>query len=240
MSKPFLTARWENLLFVNFECPAELLEPLVPRGTVLDEWDGVVLVSLVGFMFRDLRVKGFPVPGLAAFEEVNLRFYVSRHVRGERRRAVVFIRELVPSQVVAWAARLTYNEPYRSVPMSHDGRLDPTVGGTVAYRWDCQGTRFALSGRAEGPARPTPAGSEAEFVTEHYWGYTRQRDGRTLEYEVQHPTWMGWEIDAASLVGNAGRLYGEEWGVVLSQPPRSAFLALGSPVVVYPGRRLER
>jgi hypothetical protein len=30
-------------------------------------------------------------------------------------------------------------------------------------------------------------GSEEEFITEHYWGYTRQRDGGTIEYRVEHP-----------------------------------------------------
>jgi hypothetical protein len=57
-------------------------------------------VSLVGFLFCDTWVRGMPVPLHRTFEEVNLRFYVERLAEdGSRRRAVVFIRELVPRRV---------------------------------------------------------------------------------------------------------------------------------------------
>jgi hypothetical protein len=43
------------------------------------------------------------------------------------------------------------------------------------------------------------AGSEAAFITEHYWGYTRQREGGTIEYRVEHPSWQIWDrAEAAS------------------------------------------
>ena len=31
--RPFLTARWENLVILNYDCPRSLLQPLVPTGT---------------------------------------------------------------------------------------------------------------------------------------------------------------------------------------------------------------
>ena len=100
MAKPFLTARWESLVLLNFECPREILEPLVPRGTELDPWRDVDLISLVGFRFVDTRVRGVQIPCHRTFEEVNLRFYVRRrNTDGSFRRAVVFIKELVPSRL---------------------------------------------------------------------------------------------------------------------------------------------
>ena len=114
---PFLTARWEHLVLLNYVCPAALLEPLVPAGTTLDRWEGEALVSLVGFLFSDTRLLGVPVPFHRTFEEVNLRFYV-RGPAPDFRRAVVFIRELVPRWAIAAVARGIYNEPYLSVPMS--------------------------------------------------------------------------------------------------------------------------
>src|SRR3989442_5255653 len=124
MPIPFLTARWEDLVLLNYSCPIELLEPLVPRGTVLDLWNGQALVSLVGFLFRDTRVLGVRVPFHEAFEEVNLRFYVHRVTRsGEMRRAVVFVRELVPRHAIAAVARWVYDEPYLAVPMGHRSPL---------------------------------------------------------------------------------------------------------------------
>ena len=171
MAKPFLTARWESLVLLNFECPREILEPLVPRGTELDPWRGVDLISLVGFRFVDTRVKGVQVPCHRTFEEVNLRFYVRRrHTDGTLRRAVVFIKELVPRRAIAAVARLLYNEPYSSVAMAHEVSLDKDSGGSVAYSWVHRGLAYGLQARVTGPATPLVHGSESEFITEHNWG----------------------------------------------------------------------
>ena len=239
MGRPFLTARWESLVLLNYGCPRHLLDPLVPRGTELDTWAGETLVSLVGFLFTDTRLKGVPVPGHRSFEEVNLRFYVRRiTAAGELRRAVVFVRELVPRAAIATIARWTYNEPYLAVPMSHDISLDPATGGRVAYGWTHEGADFSLRASAAGPAAPLEAGTEAEFITEHYWGYTRQRDGGTLEYRVEHPRWDVWERPEGTFRGPASSLYGKEFGAVLAGPPRSAFVAVGSEVTVNVGERV--
>lgn len=58
----FLKAEWRDLVIANYRVPSSLLEPLVPRGTTLDLWNGDALVSLVGFRFVDTRVLGLAVP----------------------------------------------------------------------------------------------------------------------------------------------------------------------------------
>ena len=239
MRTPFLTARWEDLVLVNYSCPVELLEPLVPRGTVLDLWEGKAIVSLVGFLFRDTRVAGARIPLHETFEEVNLRFYVRRTTAsGELRRAVVFVRELVPRAAIAAVARWLYNEPYLAVPMAHRSSLKEDAGGSVSYSWSHRGSQFVLSAEASGPAQRPVSGSEAEFITEHYWGYTRQRNGDTLEYQVEHPAWRIWRAVAAGVSGPVSSLYGPGFGAVLSVPPRSAHIAVGSEVSVHRGVRL--
>src|SRR3712207_6791479 len=104
-SRVFLTGEWRWLAMLNYRVDAALLAPLVPRGTSLDYWQGAAYVSLVGFLFRDTRVLGVPVPLHRDFEEVNLRFYVRREVDGEVRRAVTFIKEIVPRLAIAAVAR---------------------------------------------------------------------------------------------------------------------------------------
>ena len=236
--RPFLTARWESLILLNYECRRELLEPLVPAGTELDDWRGHSLISLVGFMFRGTRVLGVPVPFHRTFEEVNLRFYVRRVVNDEVRRGVVFIRELVPRHAIALVARWRFNEPYLAVPMSSSVALDPASGGHARYTWSFRRHEYALHALATGPARPFEPDSEAAFITEHYWGYTRQRDGCTIEYRVDHPSWPCWEPDVCSFEGHGELLYGREFGGMLAGPPRSAHLAVGSEIAVHHGRSL--
>src|SRR5215203_4469361 len=102
----FLTAKWHDLIMVNYEVPPALLEPRLPHGTKLDLKDGRCFVSLVGFMFLDTRVFGFLVPFHINFEEVNLRFYVVRETDDEVRRGVVFVKEIVPKTAIAAVARI--------------------------------------------------------------------------------------------------------------------------------------
>ena len=239
MPPPFLAARWEDLVLLNYLCPAQVLAPLVPRGTVLDTWNGETMVSLVGFLFRDTRVVGFRVPFHRTFEEVNLRLYVRRTTTsGEIRRGVVFVRELVPRHAIAALARWMYNEPYLSVPMEHRLSLSDADGGTVNYSWSYRGGPFAIGAEVSGSARlPAPA-SEAAFITEHYWGYTRQRNGDTLEYHVAHPPWRVWETASARFSGAGRALYGPAFGEVLSTAPHSAFVSTGSEVTVHRGLRV--
>ena len=241
LPKPFLTARWEDLVLINYSCPVRLLERLTPAGTALDLWNGDAIVSLVGFMFRNTRVAGVRVPFHETFEEVNLRFYVRRLTSaGEVRRAVVFVRELVPRAAIAAVARWLYNEPYLAVPMDHQSSLSEGHGGRAGYSWSYRGEAFALRAEVSGSPEPAAPGSEAEFITEHYWGYTRQRDGGTMEYQVEHPRWSVWQDATASVTGPMASLYGSAFGEALSRTPRSAFVALGSEVSVYRGARLDR
>jgi uncharacterized protein YqjF (DUF2071 family) len=217
-----------------------MLESLVPRGTILDPWEGNALVSLVGFLFKNTRVVGLRIPYHQTFEEVNLRFYVRRTTStGQTRRAVVFVRELVPRHAIAAVARWVYNEPYLAVSMGHRSSLTAAGGGAVTYSWSYRGQQFVLGADVFGPAERLAPASEAEFVTEHYWGYTRQRNGDTLEYQVEHPPWQVWKATTARFVGPGASLYGSAFGEVLARGPRSAFVATGSAVVVHRGVRLD-
>jgi uncharacterized protein YqjF (DUF2071 family) len=237
--RPFLTARWEHLVLLNYTVPQRLIAPLVPHGTEIDRFGGDALASLVAFRFADTRLLGWSIPGHRVFPEVNLRFYVSRvGPDGVRRRAVVFVSELVPRFAVAALARAAYNEPYRAVPMAYESALDPEHGGEVCYAWRSGRHLYALEASVDGPAESLEPGSEAEFVTEHYFGYTRQRDGATLEYGVEHPPWCVWDTARAGFFGPAAALYGDDWGRVLSARPRSAFVAVGSDVTVRRGIRV--
>ena len=183
MSAVFLTGQWRWLAMLNWRVDPSLLAPLVPRGTTLDAWNGATFVSVVGFLFRDTRVLGVPIPLHRDFEEVNLRFYVRCERDGEVRRAVTFVREIVPRRAIATVARLAYNEPYVALPMRHV--LGPiatpdAAPATVEYGWRFGERWSRLHVRPTGPARAIASGSEEEFITEHYWGYTRQRDGGTV------------------------------------------------------------
>lgn len=236
--KIFLTAEWRHLVMLNYEIDPRLLDEFVPRGTELDDWHGRHYVSMVGFRFLNTRLLGMPIPFHQNFEEVNLRFYV-RHKSAEGwRRGVVFIKELVPRAAIAFVARTIYNEPYLSLPMASDIKESDGVVRSASYSWRFASREHSITLATRGVAQELKPNSEAEFITEHYWGYNKQRDGTTLEYQVEHPRWRVYEASHSAFDCDINRLYGKKFSRCLSAEPASAFLAEGSAVTVRQGNRL--
>ena len=236
----FLTAEWRSLAMINYEVDPAVLAPFVPAGTELDEFHGRVFVSMVGFLFLKTRVGGLPFPWHQNFEEVNLRFYVRRRAEGEDgwRRGAVFVKEIVPKFFIATVARVLYNEPYLARPMRH--RVEYAADATTAeYGWRHEGRWHLLSVTADGgePGAITP-GSEEEFITEHYWGYNKQRDGGTMEYAVEHPRWRVWPARDYRFDCDVRSLYGDRFVPALAARASSVFLVEGAPVSVRRGRRV--
>jgi uncharacterized protein YqjF (DUF2071 family) len=235
----FLSTEWRDLLMLNYEIDPALLQPFVPRGTELDSFDGKTYVSLVGLRFAGTKLFGsISVPFHSDFDEVNLRIYVRRCEGNEIRRGVMFIREIVSLPAVTLLARMAYAENYRTLPLRHSINLNDS-GGSIEYSWELQRQRFRLHGQTEGNPSLAAEGSLEQFISEHYWGYSRSRNGRSLEYHVAHERWRIWRTSNATFEGDASALYGSDFGSVLSQPPRSAFIADGSAVLVYAARRIE-
>jgi hypothetical protein len=84
---------------------------------------------------------------------------------------------------------------------------------------------------ASGEPQSIPIGCHAEFITEHYWGYTCVRDGCS-ECRVEHPRWKIWNATTFEFNADVTTLYGEQFVETLTQPPRSTFIAEGSPIQV--------
>ncbi len=239
-AKPFLTAHWRSLAMLNFEIDPRVLRPLVPAGTELDAWHGRTFVSVVGFLFLDTRVCGIALPFHRNFEEVNLRFYVRRVVNGEVRRAVVFVKEIVPRAAIAWTARALYGENYVALAMQHRIELDPAAHARrVMYSWQLHGANNVIELTCAGVPHDIAPESEVEFIAEHYWGYARRRDGRTHEYRVAHPRWQVSDAATSRLECDVAALYGSQFVESLSARPASAFLAVGSEVSVFKGTTLR-
>ena len=216
---------------LNYVVDARLLTPLVPCGTEIDFQNDETFLSVVGFLFLDTRLLRIPVPFHRDFEEVNLRFYVRRKSADTWRRGVVFIRELVPRRAIAFLARACYGENYVALPMKHEiEHLDENL--KVEYSWRRSRKWESLKMSATGQPQSISAGSHAEFITEHYWGYTALRSG-CGEYRVEHPRWKIWNASSFELNADVATLYGQQFVKTLDAPPQSAFIADGSPITVH-------
>ena len=246
--RPFLTAQWTELLALNFEVPADVVARIAPPGTEPDLFEGRAYASIVGFTFRDARLYGLRPPGHARFEEVNLRCYVCRRVDGRLRRGVVFVREIANRPAVAAVARWVYHESYVTRSMRSDTRqasdalaASDRVGYAWRNSWWRRGPWNRIAGLVSRPLALAEPGSLTEFLVDHYWAYTHERNGTTAEYRVAHRPWrvapaeeILWDCDLAATYPHASGLAEH-----LAAQPVLAFVADGSPVQVFRGRKVQ-
>jgi hypothetical protein len=145
----------------------------------------------------------------------------------------------VPRRAIVWVARVLYNENYVAAAMRHEVRREPNGGPSVAaYEWRHANRWNRVSVECGSAPYVAADDSEETFITEHYWGYARQRDGGTVEYQVEHPRWEVLRSTSAALDCDVAALYGPAFAPFLSTPPSSAFVAIGSAVIVRAGVRL--
>ncbi len=229
--KIFLSAEWQNLIMINYEVDPKVLLPYLPAYTELDPFENKTLVSLVGFLFKDAKVFGLRWPWHATFEEVNFRFYVKHFTGKEWRRGVVFISEIVPKTIIANAASILYHEPYITRPMRHQFLIKVDLV-KVQYQWKNKNKWNSINVTAETSLNEIESKSAEEFIFEHYWGYNKFSDTKTVEYGVEHITWQTYKIKSWSLDCDIENVYGAHFLPFLSEEPNSVFMAKGSPVII--------
>lgn len=237
MKNTFLSAEWRKLILANYSVDKAILQPYLPARTELDIWNDTCYVSVVGFRFMHTRIKGLPIPFHTSFPEINLRFYVRSKDLGEWKSGVVFIKEMVPKPAVTMVANTLFGEHYVTMPMDytwkeHDDNLN------VAYRWKKNGAWNSVIVKADLQLLDMPEGSEAEFMTEHYWGYTRLSPKLSSEYAVEHDRWQTYHVRDYVMDINFQDNFGHEFGYLSQEKPKSVFLAEGSAVRIGDGRRI--
>lgn len=228
----FLTAQWKNLALFNYEIDAKILEQYIPKGTEIDIWNGKCYISLVGFMFENVKLLGLKIPFHINFEEVNLRFYVKRFENGKWKRGVVFIKEIVPKPALTIVANTIYKEHYQTLQMNHSITENKLEKVDYVYQWKIENKWNTILVETEKNPIEIEANSEAEFITEHYFGYTKVNKEKTFEYEVKHPRWQQYEVTNHYLDIDFHKTYGKRFEFLNNQKPISVMLAVGSEISV--------
>jgi uncharacterized protein YqjF (DUF2071 family) len=237
MPKSFLTAEWKYLLMANYAISPSILQPYLPFKTELDPFNEVHYISLVGFLFDNVKVKGLSFPFHRRFEEVNLRFYVRYKEAGAWKRGVVFLKEIVPRQMISLIANTLYGEAYCTHAMNHSIEKNNDELH-VCYQWKVDSEWNFLKASADSAAKPILQGSEEEFIAEHYWGYTFINEKCSGTYQVAHPRWNIHKVNSYEINCSAEKLYGPAFSEALQHQPRSVFLAEGSAISVMKGSKI--
>lgn len=199
-----MVQRWHHLLFAHWRCPVTDLRPLIPSPLEIDEFDDTAWIGVVPFYMSGVRLRAAPpVPTAHAFEELNVRTYVTL----DGRPGVWFFSLDAASSVAVLGARIGVRLPYfrASMQMSRDG-------DTIVYRsdrWSLGGRPASFHGRyrPQGEAAPPAPGTLEHFLTERYCLYSS--DGKRIwRGDIHHPTWKlhraSAEIERNSMIAAAG------------------------------------
>jgi len=217
------------VVLITFEAPEELVRAHIPPGVDPDRWNGRMHVSLVALQMHDVRVLGWRTPGFATYPQVNFRTYVRRGADP----AVTFLRQLVPSRLVAAVARLRYGEPFQTARVEARA-VEHGDGVTVQYRFGRTAPKHQIVVTAARTTVVPQATSFEHHLTERTHGCRRGPDGRLRTFRVEHPPWLIRPVRTVDYEIDFGEVYGREWAFLNGRSPVSVVLAVGSDVAVYP------
>ncbi len=227
----FLKAKWEHIIMANYEIDPKILFPFLPKGLELDLFNGKCYISLVGFMFKNTKIFTIPIPFLGTFEEINLRFYVTRKEENQTKRGVVFINETIPYKMVAWMANKLYKEHYTVVPTKHKIRTT-TTNQKIKFQWLLKQKWNSIYVESEVNSNVMKNESLEKFIYEHYYGYTKIDENKTEEYQLQHPSWNVHKVNHFRINCDFEAMYGQSFSALNQTEPTDVFIAEGSSVKV--------
>ncbi len=187
--------RWTNLLFVHWQVPVEMVQPLIPQDLTLDTWEGQAWVGLVPFYMSGVRPWWSPaVPGISNFCETNVRTYV--HLEG-RDPGVWFLSLEAAQSLAVRVARWRWHLPYYRAEMQlnrqgnrvlyESRRLWPGESGSGCQIRAEIGPLLGhdVADRALPAGRALP-GTLDHFLVERYILYALAANGGLLAGRVHH------------------------------------------------------
>lgn len=225
-----LTCEWRKLAFINYIVPPEILKNHLPPHTELDFYNGNCYVSLVGFQFKNVKIAGVQVPFHSDFEEINLRFYVKRFDGNQWRHGVVFLKEIVDRPALSMIANVMLNENYRTLPTGQEIKEEPGIL-SVRYFWQDQENKQHLQVHSESTPSAMHEHSESNFLLHRLWGYGKQDEKTTFEYNIHHPQWLTYPVKEFSISVDFLQL-GAKFSILNGATPQSVLLAEGSKVKI--------
>jgi uncharacterized protein len=199
-----MVQRWHELLFAHWRCSVANLRELIPAPLEIETFHGSAWVSVIPFYMSGVRMRAAPpVPTASAFEELNVRTYVTL----DGRPGIWFFSLDCASSLAVIGARVGIYLPYFRAAM-HMTKVD----GTITYRsdrWSIAGppASFEATYRGVGSGVQPPPGSLEHFLAERYALYTS--DGKRIwRGDIYHPRWSlqraEARIDRNSMIAAAG------------------------------------
>ena len=184
VGKPVMFQTWQELLFLHWRMPPEVVQALLPPGLTVDTFDGAAWLGVVPFQMRNIRPARLPaVPWVSNFLELNVRTYaVDEHGTP----GVWFLSLDANRWLAVQTARRWFRLPYHWARMAHHS---PTAG---ASRYSSRRHTSLLKTVGEyawtrsGPVELAQPGKLDFFLVERYVLFASLPGGKLATGRVHH------------------------------------------------------
>ncbi|MCA9060961.1 MAG: DUF2071 domain-containing protein [Planctomycetaceae bacterium] len=186
--------RWNQLAFLHWTLPPELVQPLLPASLHVLTRDGAAWMGAVLFSMERIRPWWSPpVPGISWFLETNVRTYV-RHESGKT--GVWFFSLDANGRVAVEVGRRVWNLNYVLSRMTMSNAAESTTksdsdGAARILHYTGQRRRHPAGYDVtvqigDEQAAPAAPGTLEYFLAERYRLFTLNRQGQLLAGLVDH------------------------------------------------------
>jgi uncharacterized protein YqjF (DUF2071 family) len=230
MAPWIMTQRWNDLLFLHYAVPPEVLRPLVPDTLTLDTYQRRAWVSVTPFWISQLRPPGVPpLPWLSRFAEINVRTYVTC----DNKLGVYFFSLDASNLSAVWGARMFYRLPYWQASIKLKGRGGPKIECVSRRQHGPRPAELRCSYGPSSSAFQARSGSLEHFLTERYCLYASYRK-RLYRGEIHH---LPWDLQEATFELTENSM-AQPAGIPLPAHPEIAYFAREMKVLFWAPERL--
>ena len=230
MTPWIMTQRWNDLLFLHYALPPEIIRSLVPEALTLDTYQHRAWISVIPFWINHLRPPGVPsLPWFSYFAEINVRTYVTHG----NKPGVYFFSLDASNLSAVWGARVFYRLPYWQASIKVKGRGGPRIEYISKRQHGPKPAEFRCSYGPSSTKLQTRRGSLEHFLTERYCLYAHSRK-RLYRSEIHH---LPWDVQEAKVELEENSM-AQTVGITLPPQPDLAHFARELKVLFWPPERL--
>lgn len=231
--------RWADLTFLHWRVPAACIQPLLPKGLIVETFDGSAWIGLVPFSMERVRPWWSPpVPGISWFLETNVRTYVQT---AEGQSGVWFFSLDANSRLAVTIARNFWNLPYFNASLALVKRH---IGGTaISVQYSGQRLPYAAVNYnisfelPPGNASTAQPGTLEHFLLERYRLFCVGKGNRLYSGQVHHAPYQFQSLSKLEL--RQSMVETMVPGLELSTLPDHAVFSTGVDVRISPIQRLS-
>ncbi len=228
VAKPNFTARFSEMVLINFEADAKLLKKITPKGLEPDLYQGKGHVSLVAKTVRQLRYKGLPLS--RDFASVGLQLYVREPHNGDYRYGTFFLKHFVQRSMAAWfMSKLTQSEVLQIPMKMKKSKVPVNRPPDIEYLWKIRERWNDIRIRGRSRVKEIRPDSKIGYILRHADRYVVNEKG-IWRSELSTPEWIIWDVAQAKFDCDVEHLFGSQFVKAMAKRPVSVFLSRGNAV----------